>query len=128
MRGERSELRAQIPQMAQHFGKSCFLLSFYDDLVRYEIKKDMVKALKDEFGDEDPPKRVNLSSKLIKDDLDQSFFVTKQSVFFFNSLKLSVDVLLENDPSTWSSYQVYCRDRTLVRHLRVVNDVAERGV
>ncbi|KAK3929815.1 50S ribosomal protein L7Ae [Frankliniella fusca] len=103
-------------------------LSFYDDLVSFETKREMVKALKDEVGDEDPPKRVNLSSKLIKDDLDQSFFVTQQSVFFFESLKLSVEVLLENDPSTWSSNEVYCRDQTVVRHLRVVNDVAERGV
>jgi len=54
--------------------------------------------------------------------------VTKQSHFFFKALKLSVDVLLQNDPATWSNNAVYCRDQAVVRELRVVNDVAKRGV
>ncbi|KAK3919768.1 DNA damage checkpoint protein 1 [Frankliniella fusca] len=103
-------------------------LSFYDDAVSVETKREMVSALLHEDGEEDPLKRGVLTSKLIRDDLDQSSFVTKQSHFFFKALKLSVDVLLQNDPATWSNNAVYCRDQAVVRELRVVNDVAERGV
>jgi len=54
-------------------------------------------------------------------------FVTEQSLAFFGNLDLPRN-FLEVDPSRWDSDQDYLAARQAVLHLKVVNDLAERGV
>jgi hypothetical protein len=99
--------------------------SFFDQDVSAEEKRKMVVALKEREGCEQPSKRIPMffqsSSKGLHD------FVTKSTMRFFKILDLSED-FLEQDPSEWEKEASYQRSRETVHSMKVINDLAERGV
>jgi hypothetical protein len=102
-------------------------LSFFDEDTSLAVKRAMVKAL-DKEGSENPPKRisVNTSSSSFSGTTVANF-VTKTSRRFFAILGLKTDFLMV-DPSEWYGCTDYRVAADLVRAMRVVNDIAERGV
>lgn len=100
-------------------------LSFFDNDVSVEEKKLMVAALRDNEGSEEPPKRIPLFSHPSTKGLHD--FVTKSTIRLFRILELP-DAFLEVDPGEWKTNEDYTRSQAICRSMRVVNDLAERGV
>lgn len=102
-------------------------LAFFDKNVSVETKKEMVAALEEEGDSDEIVKKVRfvniqeINSKELKD------FVDCRTRKFFDRFKLSVD-FLKLDPSTWQENEKYKENLEIVRKLKSVNDVAERGV
>jgi hypothetical protein len=118
----------------QAFGRHLWYLSeilvafaLFDDEVSIAEKRLMVAALKEKDGSEDPPKRIklkdihDLSSKQLHN------FVTKTTGRFFTILDLCND-FLDLDPSKWINDESYKMCQDIIKTVKVVNDLAERGV
>ena len=85
----------------------------------------MVVALRDTEGSDEPPKRIPLfvspETKGLHD------FVTTSTRCFFKILGLSEE-FLKIDPSEWLLQESYLKDQIVATSVKVVNDLAERGV
>ena len=114
------------------FGRHLWYLSellvgfgFFDDNVSVEEKRLMVVALRDTEGSDEPPKRIPLfvspETKGLHD------FVTTSTRCFFKILGLSEE-FLKIDPSEWLLQESYLKDQIVATSVKVVNDLAERGV
>lgn len=99
--------------------------AFFDDAVTTEDKRLMVVALQEVDGSDEPLKRIqpfqNPTTKKLHN------FVTKNTCNFFTILGIS-QAFLQVDPSQWEYQAEYQRSQQLVQSVRVVNDLAERGV
>lgn len=100
-------------------------LSFFDDDVSVEEKRMMVRALRDKEGSQESPKRIPSFSEPSTKGLHD--FITKSTLRLFRILELP-DEFLQADPSEWPSHEDYLRSQAICRSVRVVNDLAERGV
>lgn len=101
-------------------------LAFFDSNVSAEEKRNMIKALHERDGEDEPLKRVKLQTENIAD-LTLSSFVTKNTSTFFNKLCIDSEFLLV-DSEHWELQDSYQRGFEIANKLRVVNDNAERGV
>jgi len=103
--------------------------SFFDDNVSVDEKKLMVLALKHNKGSNNPSKRVEMVYKRLPALVTKSLheFVTSSTTRLFKILDLS-DVFLQCDPSEWKHHQSYHSSQQVVQSVKVVNDLAERGV
>jgi len=75
-------------------------------------------------------KRVQLNKTLTIEKVGERElydFVTERSLTFFDKLRLPRS-FLGKDPSRWETDPEYQKARDVVVHLRVTNDLAERGV
>lgn len=99
--------------------------AFFDDAVTTEEKRLMVVAVQEVEGSDEPLKRIqpfqHPTAKKLHD------FVTKSTANFFTILGISQD-FLQVDPSQWECQAEYQRSQQIVQSVRVVNDLAERGV
>ena len=102
-------------------------LSFFDEAIPLEMKRQMVNALRKE-GSQTPQKRrekeftlTDLHNKTLAD------FVTSSSRNFFTQFSLPSS-FLDVDPAEWSSRDDYKISSSFVKSINVVNDNAERGV
>lgn len=102
-------------------------LAFFDDKVPIETKREMVNALKKE-GSEDPPKRIQLDLEVVKQkDLD--YFVSRNTLRFFKIMGFKTEYLEKDVPiEEWDQYDSYKKSKEIVKSMKVVNDIAERGV
>lgn len=105
----------------------CFAL--IDEKVSFDEKRQTAKAMKVRSGSSDvdvspraqlPPNRPIKSHKLAD-------FSSEKSLRFFAITGISPDFLVK-DPTLWSVDSDYLKGLNIVRHIRVVNDTAERGV
>jgi hypothetical protein len=101
-------------------------LAFFDDRVASEEKLRMVEALRENDGVDDPPCRIQIQpsdihAKSLHD------FVTKNSSELFTKLNLNTD-FLDSHPDSWKDNLSYTTSQSTLKHLKVVNDCAERGV
>jgi hypothetical protein len=101
-------------------------LAFFDDDISVESKRNMVRALNEHVGMEGPPKRLQLDIRRVVD-MSIADFVTKNTMKFFHCLGIQCE-FLNADPDTWNDRNDYKSGQDTVRHLKVVNDSAERGV
>lgn len=99
-------------------------LAFFDDRISLEEKK-MVKALQNE-GLEYCPKRIALESDSITNKNLENF-ITSNTYRLFQITGMSPD-FLKNDVENWDNDENYKRNKAIVYSMRVVNDIAERGV
>lgn len=60
-------------------------------------------------------------------DLKLEHFVTKNTLFFFEKLQLSVE-FMDDAVDNWENNKSYINGLLIVKNLQIVNDVAERGV
>lgn len=100
-------------------------LAFFDDDLSVHQKKKMVEALRIE-GKEDCLKRINIDITHIHEKNLENF-VSSNSLRFFQILGISSS-FLKKDIETWNEDSDYVAAKNIVHSLRVVNDIAERGV
>ena len=101
-------------------------LAFVDADVPVDEKVDMVGALQRQAPSDNPLRRIALEDnqtawKKLSD------FVSSNTRKFFVALGVNQD-FLEEDPNTWDTNDGYIQAQTKAPQLKVVNDVAERGV
>ena len=101
------------------------LFAFFDDEVPVEEKRLMVLALKENEGSENLPNGshpfVDPTAKRLHD------FVTTSTVRFFQILGLSEE-FLQSDSSEWEHQETYKTSQKIAQSVKVINDLAERGV
>lgn len=108
----------------------CFAL--FDENVSEVLKKKMAEKILSYKDDEVCQRivRVKINNEMVKrifQGEDLSYFITEQSLSFFEKCNISLNFLHE-DPSVWNDNLEYLKCFGLVAHLKVVNDTAERGV
>ena len=86
----------------------------------------MVQALEEE-APENPPKRPPIPQKTFSNGHGLEQLVTKDSRSIFCQLTLNHTFLLQ-DPTSWKTDQHYTMAHSVLGHLSVVNDRAERSV
>ena len=101
-------------------------LAFFDPEVSAESKRNMVRALNDREGMDDPPKRADIDLNLC-DKIEIEDFVTRNTTVLFENLGIPMR-FLEEDPDTWHLHDDFKFGVQILTHLKVVNDSAERGV
>lgn len=97
----------------------------FDPTVLFEEKRKMVEQQKlpSRQSDREIPTKAILSFK----SKNLSDFVTEATLHFFDRFSISPG-FLSDDPSTWPTNEDYLDGTSFCRGLRVVNDLAERGV
>jgi len=102
-------------------------LSVFDENISVSIKRDMVKALNNKESQK-PEKRVAVDVTASSFyDMTVANFVTKKSLHFFEALNLDASFLTV-DPLDWENRDDYRKAAQFVQNIKVVNDLAERGV
>ncbi|CAB0016436.1 unnamed protein product, partial [Nesidiocoris tenuis] len=99
--------------------------AFFDENVPLETKTKMVQALENE-GQEDTLRRITIDSRVIEMSSLEDF-VSQNTRKFFSITGLSPD-FLEREVVTWESDPEYLHIKNIVSSMRVVNDIAERGI
>lgn len=102
-------------------------LSFFDNSISINTKKEMVKALKINGLNK---KRVIAKPELIQKiykSQELCDFVTINTLKFFERFEISTD-FLSSDPMTWTDRVDYNDGLQVCRGIQVVNDTAERAV
>lgn len=107
-------------------------LAFFDDNVSEDTKMRMVQALQCRETDiplsAESKKFTMLPENVIHHknrELEQ--FIQPSSKNFFKRFNINTQ-FLDKDPSTWKNDDSYNAGLEIVKHLKVVNDSAERGV
>ncbi|KAG0723977.1 NEDD8-conjugating enzyme UBE2F [Chionoecetes opilio] len=105
-------------------------LAFFDDHLAIETKRELVRALQEEEGSDDPPRRATV--ELTSTDLAKktvASFVTSVTPSFFEILGLDAG-LLAVDPTACPDNPGYtaAAAAACVKELHTVSDFAERGV
>lgn len=100
-------------------------LAFFDDSLSTDAKHKMVNNLKN-AGIENPPKRATVDLQTVETK-ELEDFVSANTSRFFEVTGLPCD-FLSKDPTQWEEDDNYRSVRATVRSMRVVNDIAERGV
>ena len=108
-----------------YLSETLVALGFFDDAVTIEEKHLMVLSLKEVEGSDEPLKRIQPFQHPTTKKLHN--FVTKSTINFFTILGLSHE-FLQVDPSDWEFQPEYQESKRLVLSLKVINDLAERGV
>jgi len=104
-------------------------LAFFDDNVSIQTKIKMVKAMKFHENEPEENKRIILQPNEIYEYTNKNIddFISPQSSNLFNRFNISMD-FLDLDPKLWNLNEHYKKGKKFVNNLRIVNDVAERGV
>ena len=92
--------------------------AFFDDQMTLEVKRKMVKNLKDKPGSKDAPKQIHPVNR--PQNMDLSDFVTTSTKRFFNIIH---EDFLRKDPLEWAADEKYQRSLDLVKSVRVINDL-----
>lgn len=102
-------------------------LSLFDDTVTIQVKKQTVVAMKTR------ERTVENSKKFITKDISSltskniSHFASKHSFLLFKQFELP-HTFMDKNPECWMSDENYQYCKTVLSDLKVVNDLAERGV
>lgn len=108
-----------------YLSEELIALAFFDDEVTDDTKRLMVNALRVP-GTEHPLKRIAVDPTLVSIKNLQDF-VTESSCRFFTITGLP-STFIDKDVALWSADADYQSVKDTVSHMRVVNDMAERGV
>ena len=100
-------------------------LSLFDEATAVEEKRDIVNAMQQRLGEKNPPRRADVTLDEVGQRSLASF--ATNSVGLVTALGAGDD-FLNVDPAEWSERDDFTTARRRARHLRVVNDFAERGV
>lgn len=104
-------------------------LSFFDEGITEDIKLKMINAIKHQESDNIRKIRFNVKESdldtLVQKDL--SNLISMESLFLVKQLQLSYG-FLNIHPDLWKTNLNYIEGKKILKNLKVVNDVAERGV
>lgn len=102
------------------------LLALFDLRVSIHIKRKMLKNLRErESAVVESLRRISEPDNV--HDRDLSDFVDRGSIKLFESLQIPQD-FLTSDPAEWDGMPSFIAAKQIVGNLKVVNDIAERGV
>ncbi|KAG0716052.1 hypothetical protein GWK47_010511 [Chionoecetes opilio] len=121
--------RASGKVMARHMwyvSEELVGLSLFDEATVVEEKRAIVSAMQQRLGEKNPPRRADVALDAVEQ-RSLASFATTNSVGLVTALGAGHD-FLNVDPAEWSGRDDYTTARRRARHLRVVNDFAERGV
>ncbi len=113
-----------------YLSDECVALSFFDEQVPSDEKRRMLLKLNLERDIEiESAKRIQLKINDVKEFVSKrlSDLVTPNTNEFFDRFKIPKEFLFK-DPDTWASDDDYKTGTKIVSQIKVVNDVAERGV
>ncbi|KYM96042.1 hypothetical protein ALC62_13306, partial [Cyphomyrmex costatus] len=104
-------------------------LAFFDDAVPAEVKSKMVVAARRQGGAAVHMNRIVLNDRDLEalPGKDISDFVTRNSLLLFDQFDLSCD-FFDKPPELWRDDPTFKKGWSTFKDLKVVNDVAERGV
>ena len=103
-------------------------LAFFDDEIPSVRKNLMVQALSQESKKPIMDYKRNQAKKCMElVDKEIEYFISKDSMKFFSAFQIETS-FLEEDASHWMGNAAYEKGKKIVSQLKVVNDVAERGV
>ena len=99
-------------------------LGLFDDHVDLKTKREMVEKLRgpDCFPMDLKLTQEEIMSKQLPD------FVSPKSTYLFSALRIEDNEFLGHDPAHWPKIDAYTEAQKRVHGLKVVNDMAERGV
>lgn len=105
------------------------ILSLFDDTIPFNIKKNIVEAVKTRKGTDSKAKRFIIDKKKLNSILQKNIsdFVSKKSLNLFELFDLPYD-FLDTNIELWPTDDSYKENKEFFAQLKVVNDVAERGV
>ncbi|KAG0721650.1 hypothetical protein GWK47_046059 [Chionoecetes opilio] len=121
--------KACFTTLSRHFwylSEDLIGLSLFDSRLPVSDKQAIVQAILYDEGAEEPAKRINLPSTQVPAATLPSF-ATKNSLRLFEALDIKTDFLSAN-PRKWQEEESYVEACRRIEGLRVVNDIAERGV
>lgn len=98
-------------------------LSLFSDKVTNNAKAEIVKKIRCEPTD----RKVRGDSSLLSNQAELADFANQRSLQVFEKLNIN-STFLNTDPNEWNINQHYIGGKQIVRNLKVVNDIAERGV
>lgn len=105
--------------------------ALFDDCVTFEEKKQICAAINAQTitGEVEAENKINILPAQVPAfcKLRLADFVTESTVKFFERFKMSKE-FLNIDPELWPENVIYIEALDNIKHLRAVNDVAERGV
>lgn len=104
-------------------------ISLFDDSVAKETKINMVKAMRERESVSKYSKRLIINTKEVKKMFhkDISQFASKKSLLLFDQFGLKGD-FLDLDIDSWENNIDYILAKQIITNIKVVNDIAERGV
>lgn len=102
-------------------------LAFFDPDVSCEEKRLMSEAMKVRHGAEGRTPRLQIAEPSLIADSRLSDFVNKNTRAFFKITGISEE-FLEEGPENWHANEDYINACETLGKLKVINDVAERGV
>lgn len=104
----------------------CF--SLFDDKVPISTKSAIVKSLTDEKDDVVQERRIKAELQVEKlQEIDLMDFATYRSNNFLKILNLD-NSFLQVEIESWPRNESFKKCKQICLHLKVVNDIAERGV
>jgi hypothetical protein len=86
----------------------------------------MVSALSNLDIDENPPKKLNIGAEVVAGK-QLSDLVTNKTLKLFEALDIQTN-FLRTDQTTWDTNTEFINGNKKVQSLKVVNDLAERGI
>ena len=101
-------------------------LAFFDSENSNEAKAKMVLALQN-AGEDEPQKQIKIDLTSIEN-LQLGGFVIEITLNFLKNLEQPTTFLTTVDPNKWTENEEFQQAVKFVKRLRVVNDIAERGV
>lgn len=100
-------------------------LAFFDDKVSSDTKRKMVRALNNETHHLTVKRAIVDAAVIQKKNLED--FVSSNTLQFFKIIGIS-SKFLEKDVEMWIADEEYQAAKCTTQHMKVVNDIAERGV
>lgn len=104
-------------------------LSFFDETIPFDIKREMVQAIRAESLQTGNTKKNVVHPQdvgLLKDKTIQ-YFVSKHTETFFTRFGISTQ-FMDTDPSMWHQCPSYNDGLQIAKKIAVINDVSERKV
>ena len=127
--------RSKICRHLWYLGTETVAMAFFSEEVSLETKRKMVASIQmDNYQDKSESDRTLLkryyssaANLYSLKDKDLDYFINNNSIEFFERFNINTSVF-NLDVSHWETSENYKEGLEIVRNLRVVNDVAERGV
>lgn len=121
-----------LRKLASHLwylSEELVLLALFDERITYETKLKMVDAIHSRESSTTCSKRVSVEANELVSWLSKGIdeFATKNSVLLLEKFGVKTD-FLDLSPEFWSEHSEYQKGSRIFGDLKVVNDVAERGV
>ena len=108
-----------------YLSEQLIALSFFDDEISIDTKQKMMEAL-EKSAEPEPPKKINVDINAELNANIEDFVTIKTKTFFeINDLPSS---FLEKSVEDWAEDEAFLASQKMIRHQKVVNDIAERGV